>query len=140
MPFVSITRLRVRSWRYLPAFLVNAYRAARQAKRARGNLAISLLRDADFAFWTRTIWTDETEMRAFMLSGVHRRIMSRLPVWCDEAAVAHWLQDDLEPPSWPEACRRLRQDGRPSMVKYPSEAQRRFELPEPRTTAELRLK
>ena len=140
MTFVSITRLRVRSWRYLPTFLVNAFRAARQARRARGNLAISLLRDADCAFWTRTIWTGETDMRAFMLSGLHRRIMARLPEWCDEAAVAHWLQDDLEPPSWPEAWRRLRQEGRPSTVKYPSEAQRRFEVPEPRTTAELRLK
>jgi hypothetical protein len=140
MPFVSITRLRVRSWRYLPTFLVNAFRAARQARRARGNLAISLLRDAEFAFWTRTLWIDETDMRAFMLSGLHRRIMARLPEWCDEAAVAHWLQDDLEPPSWPEAWRRLRQDGRPSTVNYPSEAQRRFEVAEPRTTAELRLK
>jgi hypothetical protein len=79
-------------------------------------------------------------MRAFMLSWAHRRIMTRLPQWCDEAAVAHWLQDDPEPPPWPEACRRLRQDGRTSHVKYPSEAQRRFEVPEPRTTAELRLK
>jgi len=140
MPFVAITRLRVRSWRYLPTFLVNAYRAARQARRAPGNLAIALLRDADFAFWTRTVWTDESDMRAFMLSGVHRRIMSRLPEWCDEAAVAHWLQDGLEPPSWPEACRRLRKEGRPSTVKYPSAAQRRFAVPKPRTGAELRLK
>jgi hypothetical protein len=140
MPFVSITRLRVRSWRYLPIFLVNAFRAARQAKLAPGSLAISLLRDAHFAFWTRTLWTDESDMRSFMLSGVHRRIMARLPQWCDEAAVAHWLQDNLEPPPWTEACRRLRQDGRPSRVKHPSEAQRRFEVPEPRTTAELRLK
>jgi hypothetical protein len=140
MPLVSITRLRVRSWRYLPAFLFNAYRAARQARRARGSLAISLLRDADLAFWTRTVWTDEQDMRAFMLAGVHRRIMSRLPRWCDEAAVAHWLQDDPEPPPWPEAWRRLRQDGRTSPVEDPSAAQRRFEVPEPRTTGELRLK
>ena len=140
MPFVSISRLRVRSWRYLPTFLVNAFQAARQARLAPGSLAISVLRDARLAFWTRTVWTNETEMRAFMLSGVHRRIMSRLPQWCDEAAVAHWLQDDPEPPSWLEACRRLRQNGRTSPVKYPSEAQRRFEVPEPRTTAELRLK
>jgi hypothetical protein len=34
MPFVSITRLRVRSWRYLPGFLIQALRTARQAKDA----------------------------------------------------------------------------------------------------------
>jgi hypothetical protein len=84
---------------FLPIFLVNTFRAARQARLAPGNLAISLLRDAHLAFWTRTLWTDESAMRSFMLSGVHRLIMARLPEWCDEAAVAHWLQDDLEPPS-----------------------------------------
>lgn len=30
MPFVSITRLRVRSWRYLPRFLIQSFRAARE--------------------------------------------------------------------------------------------------------------
>jgi hypothetical protein len=140
MPLVSITRLRVRSWRYLPAFLLGAFRAARQARLAAGSLAVSVLRDARLAFWTRTVWSGEKEMRAFTLSGVHRPIMSRLRRWCDEAAVVHWLQDDPEPPSWAEACRRLRQDGRTSPVEHPSEAQRRFDIPEPRTTAELRLK
>jgi hypothetical protein len=55
MPFVSVTRLRVRALRYLPAFSFNALRAARQAKNAAGNLAASLLADARFAFWTRTL-------------------------------------------------------------------------------------
>jgi hypothetical protein len=32
-------------------------------------------------------------MRAFMQSGVHRRVISRLPEWCDEAALVHWVQD-----------------------------------------------
>jgi hypothetical protein len=33
MPIVSLTRLRVRSWRYLPGFLLDSVRSARQAKR-----------------------------------------------------------------------------------------------------------
>jgi hypothetical protein len=135
MPFVSITRLRVRRWRYLPQFLVQSIRAARQAKRAAGSLAVSILRDADRAFWTRTVWSDEAAMRSFMQSGVHRRVMARLPEWCDEAALVHWVQDDTEPPSWPEAHRRLQQEGRRSRVSHPSEAQRRFEIREPRTSA-----
>ena len=124
MPFVSITRLRVRSWRYVPGFLIQSLRAALQAKRATGNLAVSVLRDADRAFWTRTVWRDEAAMRAFMQSGVHRQVMARLPEWCDEAALAHWVQDRDEPPSWADAHRRLQQEGRRSRVSQPSEAQR----------------
>jgi hypothetical protein len=135
MPFVSITRLRVRSWRYLPGFLIQSFRAARQARRAAGSLAVSVLRDADRAFWTRTVWRDEAAMRAFMRSGVHRRIKARLPAWCDEAALAHWVQGASEPPSWSEAYRLLQQGGRRARVNHPSEAQRRFEIREPRTSA-----
>ena len=140
MPFVSITRLRVRSWRYLPAFILQSFRSARQAGRAAGNFTVSVLRDADLAFWTRTLWREEAAMRAFMLSGAHRRAMPRLLEWCDEAAVVHWNQDELEPPSWPAAHRRLLQEGRPSKVSHPSQAQRRFEIPAPRTSGELKLK
>ena len=132
MPFVSITRLRVRAWRYMPQFLFQSLRAARQAALTPGNLAASVLRDADRAFWTRTLWRDQAAMRSFMQSGVHRHVMARLPEWCDEAALVHWVQDENEPPSWPEAHRRLQREGRRSRVIYPTEAQRRFEIREPR--------
>ena len=140
MPFVSVTRLRVRALRYLPAFSCNALRAARQAKTAPGNLAVSLLADANLAFWTRTLWNDQDAMRAFMLSGAHRRMMPRLLNWCDEAAVAHWTQDSLEAPSWQEVHGRMQTQGRRSNVNHPSEAQQRFEIPVPRTTTGLKLK
>jgi Domain of unknown function (DUF3291) len=140
MPFVSITRLRVRSFRYLPIFLIAAFRSARQAKSAPGNLAVSLLSDSNFTFWTRTLWSDERSMRTFMLAGAHRSIMPRLLHWCDEAAVAHWLQELPEPPSWQEAYRRLQQEGRASKVDHPSVAQLRFEIPPPSTARQLKLK
>jgi hypothetical protein len=140
MPLVSITRLRVRSLRYLPAFLINAFRSAQQAKAASGNLAVSLLSDARFTFWTRTVWNDEQSMRAFMITGAHRSVMPRLLHWCDEASVAHWLQDSPEPPSWQEAYRRLQKEGRRSKVNNPSDAQLRFEIPPPKTTRELKFK
>jgi hypothetical protein len=41
MPFASITRLRVRSWQYLPAFLIQSVRAVRRAKHAAGNVVMS---------------------------------------------------------------------------------------------------
>jgi hypothetical protein len=140
MPLVSITRLRVRSLRYLPAFLLGALRSAREAKNASGNLAVSLLSDSHLAFWTRTLWTDERSMRDFMFAPAHRRVMPKLLQWCDEAAVAHWLQETPEPPSWQEVHRRLLQEGRTSKVDHPSAAQLRFEVPAPNTARQLTLK
>jgi heme-degrading monooxygenase HmoA len=140
MPFVSITRLRVRAWRYLPAFLLGAYGSARAAKRASGNLAVCLLSDSNLAFWTRTMWRDEAAMRGFMHCDAHRRVMPRLLEWCDEAAVAHWTQDAQEPPAWPQAHSRMQKEGRRSKVDHPSAAQQRFEFPQPRTRRELTFK
>ena|SRR5579863_1318882 len=131
MAFVSITRLRVRAWKYLPAFLIQALRSARQAKRADGCLSVSLLRDAGRAFWTRTVWTDEAAMRSFMASGVHAQGMPRLLEWCDEASVAHWHQPSSEPPSWQQAHQRMLERGRRSRVNHPSTAQRQFLIPAP---------
>jgi hypothetical protein len=81
MTLVSITRLRVRSLRYLPAFLLGSLRSARAAKNASGNLAVSLLSDAHLAFWTCTLWTDERAMRGFMLAPAHRAVMPKLLQW-----------------------------------------------------------
>lgn len=142
MSFVSITRLRIRSWRFLPVFLIQTLRSARQAKSAEGNLAVSLVREAKNTFWTRTVWTSEDAMRSYMLSGIHRKIMPHLLEWCDEAAVVHWTQEATRPPTWAEAYQRLQEQGRSSKVKHPTEVHRRHRIPPPqiRTTAELRFR
>jgi hypothetical protein len=132
MPLVSITRLRVRSVRYLPGFLWRTFVSARQARAAPGNLDVALLNDANRTFWTRSVWTDKAAMRAFMMAGAHRKTMPRLLEWCDEASLVDWSQDSAEPPSWPEAHRRLLHDGRRSRVNHPSEAQQRYDIPAPR--------
>jgi hypothetical protein len=132
MPFVSITRLRLRSWRFLPGLFWYAFRSRRQAKAAPGNLAALTLREANHTFWTCTVWYDEAAMRAFMTSGAHRSAIARLPEWCDEASVAHWHQDSREPPDWSEVFRRMQSEGRRSKVRYPSPAHQRFEIAPPR--------
>jgi Domain of unknown function (DUF3291) len=128
---ISITRLRVRSYRYLLPFFFFAVRSSRQAKAAEGNLGVALLRDANNVFWTRTVWTTEAAMKSFMLSGPHRQAMPSLMDWCDEAAVVHWLQENDQPADWQEAYRRLRQEGRRSKVKHPTAAHEKLEFPEP---------
>lgn len=131
MPFVSITRLRVRSWVYLPAFLWGAQRVISQVRRAEGNLAVRVLRDRLNTFWTATSWQSEPEMKQFMTSGPHGIIMRKLMIWCDEASLAHWTQQDATLPSWTEAHQRMQEEGRPSKVNYPSPAQTAFQVPLP---------
>jgi heme-degrading monooxygenase HmoA len=136
VPVVSITRLRVRSWRYVLPFIVFAFRVARQAKTAEGNLAVSLLRDARNTYWTRTVWTTECAMKTFMLAGPHRKAMRWLSEWCDEAAVVHWQQANDQQPDWSDAHRRLQMEGRRSKVNHPSPAQENFQIPAPKLSGQ----
>jgi len=131
MAIVSITRLRVRSWLYLAPFLFYALRSSRQAKHSPGNLAVSLLRDADLTFWTCTVWTTESTMKDFILAGVHRKAMRKLLEWCDEAALVCWEQESDREPSWDEAHRNLQAQGRPSKVNHPSPAHESFKIRPP---------
>jgi hypothetical protein len=87
---VSVTRLRVRSWRHVPAFLWYTFVSQRQVVRAAGFSGGRLLIDARRTFWTLTAWEDERAMKAFRGTGAHARVMPRLFDWCDEAAYAHW--------------------------------------------------
>ena len=142
MPVVSITRLRVRSWRFLPVFLMSAFRSGAQARNAKGNLAVKVLNDRRNTFWTCTCWDSEVSMRAFMLAKPHGREMRKLLEWCDEASLVHWTQDSAEPPSWVEAHRRLQQEGRSSKVNHPSPDHAAFRVQAPRADSkgEARLK
>lgn len=135
MAIVSITRLRVRSPRYLIPFLFYAVRSARQAKKSPGNVAMSLLRDSDRTFWTRTVWTTDSAMKEYMLAGAHRQAMRKLLEWCDEAALVHWEQHDDQEPSWPEAHHKLQTQGRLSKVNHPSPAHESFRIRPPKTSS-----
>jgi hypothetical protein len=132
MPFISITRLRVHSLFYLPAFLWRTTGSLRQSQRSRGFLAGKVLREAKNVFWTATAWDDDAAMNAFRTSGAHGQAMPRLLDWCDEASVAHWIQPTAELPTWLEAHRRMVAEGRLSKVNHPSPAHLAKEIPAPR--------
>ncbi len=140
MAFVSLTRLRVRSIRYLPFFALDAVRTQRQVQRAAGFKTGALLPDRSWTFWTMTAWDSQESMRHYMTTGSHKKAMPKLMEWCDEASVAHWEQADETLPSWEEADRRMRETGRVSKVRHPSATHAGLNYRAPRTTGGARIR
>jgi len=138
--FVSITRLRIRSIRFMPGFAFHAIRSQRQVSRAPGFLAGALLPDQNWTFWTMTGWDSIESMRAYMMAGAHRAAMPKLADWCDEASVVHWEQTSDELPSWTEADERMRKDGRPSKIRHPGPQHQGLDFPPPRMMAGASIK
>lgn len=104
----------------MPGFLWYTFFSQRQVKRSPGFIGGSLLVDAHRTFWTLTVWESEKAMKAFRGAGAHSRVMKRLPLWCDEAAYAHWTMPAPGVPSWPEAYERLANEGKLSRVDHPT--------------------
>jgi hypothetical protein len=120
MPLIAVTRLRIRSYRFLLPFLWQVWRSFRQAKQAAGNVGATVRRADGLAFWTLTAWQDEAAMNTYRITRPHRDAMPKLLEWCDEAAVAHWDQASAALPGWEIAERRLADSGRVSKVNHPS--------------------
>ena len=141
MAFFSVTRLRVRSFFFLPQFLWGAIRSANQAERSAGFLGGKIVRMSRNVFWTVTAWESEAAMNTYRVAGAHLRAMPKLLKWCDEAAVAHWSQDSGEIPSWQEAHRNMVAKGRLTKVNHPSPTQKSNQIPAPQPSlAERRLR
>ncbi len=139
MAFISVTRLRVRSFRFLPLFVLYTFRSIRQVRQAPGFETGALLADRYWTFWTLTAWDTQESMRAYIVAGAHKAAMTHLMHWCDEASVAHWTQQGgMLPsvlPSWADADARMRATGRPSKVLHPSPQHASLHYRAPRTTA-----
>lgn len=134
MPFVSITRLRLRSARFLLSFAPYTLRSLKQVSNASGFQGGALLADRSRTFWTMTTWDNQDSMRQFMMEGSHRAAMPHLLDWCDEASVVHWDQPENGLPAWSEADRRMRESGRASKVKFPSSCHATLSYRPPRVT------
>ncbi|MDQ4421099.1 DUF3291 domain-containing protein [Sphingobium sp. DEHP117] len=117
---VAVTRLRLRSALYLPAFFFRSLRILSQVKKAEGFRGGSVVQDKDRTFWTMTLWDDPASMRTFMLSGAHKLAMPRLSGWCDEASVVSWEQEGDRLPQWEEAASAMRAAGQASRLGKPS--------------------
>jgi hypothetical protein len=124
MAIVSVTRLQVRSLRFLPPFVFYSLLSTRQVRRAAGFRAGWLGNESARAFWTATTWDSLDAMRAYRNSAPHRNAMKKLLHWCDEASYVHWEQERVEPPGPETAFQRLGGEGKVSKVLHPSERQR----------------
>lgn len=116
----SVTRLRLRSFRYLLPFIIHSRRIARQAEAAAGNRGVRLRKTRGLAFWTLTAWDDRESMQSFRRSGAHRTAMPKVQHWCDQSVVASWQLDSDQFPDWTEGRRQLMDNGRLSRVLHPS--------------------
>lgn len=134
MSFVSVTRLRIRSARFLPSFAVHTVRSLKQVKTAARFNGGSILADRNWTFWTMTNWDSQDSMRQYMINGSHRAAMLHLLDWCDEASVVHWDQPEDGLPEWDEADKRMRENGRASKVRFPSECHATLSYRPPRVT------
>jgi heme-degrading monooxygenase HmoA len=134
MPFISITRLRIRSFGFMPGFVLHALGSLRQVKSADGFQEGALLADRNWTFWTMTAWDSQESMRRYMTAGSHKKAMPKLMNWCDEASVVHWEHGEPALPSWTEADRRMRADGRASKVRNPSPQHATLSYRTPRLT------
>jgi hypothetical protein len=124
MAIVSVTRLRLRSLRFLPGFIWYTSLSIRQAGRTPGNLGVRVKKTKGLAFWALAIRRDNKAIRAFVPASPHREAMLKLPHWCDEAAFADWQQDTADWPSRETASERLAATGRLVSVLHPSEQQK----------------
>jgi hypothetical protein len=102
MPVMSVTRLRVGAWRYLPGFLWYTYQSKRQLTRSPGFLGGALANAPAWTFWTTTVWTDDVD-EALPRCRLAKKAMPRLLDYCSEASLAHWTEDTADLPTGRDA-------------------------------------
>ena len=123
MPFVSATRLKVKSIFNLIPFMLANEASVKQLKKTPGFLSGKELVDKGLTFWTLTIWEDDAKMKEFRNSIAHRKAMQKLPFWCSEASYFHWTQEQEILPEWTIASLKLIQEGKITKVRKPSSRQ-----------------
>ena len=123
MPFISVTRLRVKSLFFLFSFIKANEASVIELKSSSGLLKGKELIDKKLTFWTITLWEDEDSMKKFRGSLSHRNAMQHLPKWCNEASYHHWVQEENECQNWTSISDKLYSEGKLSKVRNPSNAQ-----------------
>jgi hypothetical protein len=123
--FISVTRLRLRSRKFLLPLLWHIFHVRKQVGSAKDCRQFKLRVERQgkkLIFWTLSLWTDKGTMQAFRNGGPHGKVMPHLRHWCDEASYTNWESNDEALPEWLLASEHLKLHGKPSFVNFPSEA------------------
>ena len=123
MYFISITRLRLRSVWFLPGFMLGNERSVKELIKTPGFIAGKELVDKKLTFWTITVWEADAAMKVFRNAKAHQAAMRKLPLWCNEASFAHWLDESNDVPDWNTAYSRMIATGKLAKVNKPSPSQ-----------------
>ena len=142
MPSVAVTRLRLRSRRFIPEFYYYTWAIVRQARRSPGFIKGQLFMGTDRfppvgilygrqpGYWTMTMWEDQDAMLAFRDQPPHRDAMPKSAKWVQEASTVHWRQKTDELPTLDTAHDRMLEGGRLMASNHPSEAHASGRVPE----------
>lgn len=131
MALISITRLKLRSFFYLPLFFYNAARSVNQIRNAKGLISgKTLVANWGLVHLTVTLWQDPEHMQKFMTTGAHLEAMKKGTKWCDEMVT---VSGEISPsessssaselPDLVECEKQLENFGRFVPLKYASQNQ-----------------
>lgn len=120
MAFISMTRLKLRSYRYLIPFFVQNEEVLNQIRQSEGFIKGKEMATIGLSMWTSTLWASEKSLKAFYLSGSHRQAMSKLDIWVSEAVTGHREINTVELPSWEQARDELHKFGHFIKLSHPS--------------------
>jgi hypothetical protein len=121
---VSVTRLHLRSLRFLPPFAWLTRSTTRQVCTSAGFIHGRFANEWPYAFWTITVWQTLAAMHGFRDTDPHHAAMKKLLHWCDEASFVHWESEQGAVPPVADAHARMIGAGRTSKVNHPSAAHR----------------
>lgn len=139
MAYLSMTRLKLKSARYVIPFLVYNERVVKQIRTSEGFLKGKLLATPTLSMWTTTLWASQEALKAFYLNGTHRIAMAKLNEWSSEAASAHQQVDINELPSWGYISTQLCKIGHFTALKEPSLEHEHRTILSPRVTIMIRV-
>jgi heme-degrading monooxygenase HmoA len=89
--YVMASRFELTSGWRSPAFLVQAVRVWRQARRSPGLIGVSLrAQPLRRTYWTLSAWTGEAALREYARTEPHRTVMRRVRPWARTATFRFW--------------------------------------------------
>ncbi len=139
MFYVSVTRLKLKSFVYLLPFLFHTEQIVKQIRVSENFLQGQLMATHNLSMWTMTLWASEESVREFYLSGSHQLVMGKISEWTSEAVhINHPTNLDQLPP-WTEVTQLLANQGHFVHLTHPSENHLKRFIPQPNLRLTLKI-